>query len=194
MESQLFVQSRNKVRYDGVDSLKFILSVIIVYYHLFYANIKPYIGETELFRVLAPAAKYSGLAVECFLVIAGYFIYLTWRKGRTGFAAFVESRWIRLWPVVAFYVVLVGMQTKFRLEDVVLDLCFLRCTGISLAFRGIVWYIGPFFWASLLVFAVLRVMDRGKALLTIALTAYFCYAVNINVLSGGLGREVRLEF
>lgn len=74
-----------------------------------------------------------------------------------------------------------------------LDLSFLRCTGLSLAYKGIIWYIGPFFWASLLVYAVLKCLDRGKALLLIAILTYFCYAVNINIYNGGLGREVRLE-
>lgn len=181
-------------RNNAIDSVKFIFSVIIVYFHLFYSNLKPYIGNTETFQTLAKSTNASGLIVECFLIIAGFFIYLTWKKGKTSLTAFTASRWIRLWPVFAFYTIVFGLQTKLHLENAILDLCFLRCSGLSLAYKGIIWYIGPFFWASLFIYALLTNLQRGKALLTIAILAYFSYAVNINIFNGGLGRETCLVF
>lgn len=185
--------SPNK-RLSCIDSLRFILSVIIVYFHLLHSSMKPYIGNTEIFATLARKAGGAGLIVEVFLIIAGFFIYRVYRKQTTGLKDFAISRIVRLWPVMAFYTLVVGFLTRFHSEQIILDLCFLRCTGISLSYWGIIWYIGPFFWCSLLIFALLRSFKYRHALLTIAILTYFGYAANINTFNGGLSRGVEYGF
>ena len=46
---------------QALDSLKFIFSVIIVYYHLLHSNMEGCIGGTELYKVLSHACDGSGL-------------------------------------------------------------------------------------------------------------------------------------
>ena len=176
-------------RLHALDTVKFLFSIIIVFFHLFYSNMKPYIGETELFQLAAIAMRPSGAIVECFLIIAGYFIYTGFKKANKSFATYVSDRLIRLWPVFAFYCLCCVFLVNCNFQDLFLDLCFLRCTGISLEYRGIIWYIPPFFWCSLLIYAILKAFSRQKAILLLAVLMYICYAVNINHLNGSLGRE-----
>ena len=58
--------STRSERYAALDSLKFLFSVVIVFFHVLYSNIKPYIGNTELFRELAQNTQYCGLIVDAF--------------------------------------------------------------------------------------------------------------------------------
>lgn len=177
------------VRYNGLDSLKFIFSVIIVYFHLLYNNMQSCIGSTETFKELKAMTAGSGRVVECFLIIAGYFIYSAANKNKNTISSFIVSRIIRLWPVFAFYVLCTWLICGYSLENAILDLCFLRCTGVSLSFAGIIWYIPPFFWCSILLFGILRIFQKEKALIFIAILTYLSYCVNINHLNGDLGRE-----
>lgn len=175
----------------SIESIKFLFSIVIVYFHLFYSNIKPYIGTTPLFQELAKATSQSGLIVECFLIIAGYFLYTgLQRKPDKGLSTYVSDRVLRLWPVFAFYVACSCFLSRYSLENIILDLCFLRCTGLSLEFKGIIWYIPPFFWCSLLMFAILKNFSKAKALLLISILTYLAYVTNLNHLNGGLGRHV----
>lgn len=174
----------------AVDSLKFIFSVIIVYYHLLHSNMKGCIGGTALYKELSAACDGSGLIVECFLIIAGYFIYKTYVAGRQNFVQFTISRLVRLWPVFAFYVLCTWVLSGYKLESAILDLSFLRCTGISLEYKGIIWYIPPFFWCSILLYAILRLFQKEKALFIIAILTYLAYCFNLNTLKGGVGRHV----
>lgn len=174
----------------ALDSLKFIFSVIIVYYHLLHSNMKGCIGNTETYKTLSVACNGSGLIVECFLVMAGFFIYRTFISGRQDLAKFTISRIVRLWPVFAFYVLCTWALQSYSLENIILDLSFLRCTGISLEYKGIIWYIPPFFWCSILLYAILRLFQKEKALFIIAILTYLAYCFNLNTLKGGVGRHV----
>ena len=176
--------------YPAIDSLKFIFSVIIVYFHLLHSNMKGTIGTTNVYAMLSKACDGSGLIVECFLIIAGFFIYRTFLAGRQTLAGFSVSRVVRLWPVFAFYVLCAWALTSYTLENTILDLSFMRCTGISLEYKGIIWYIPPFFWCSILLYAILRVLEKEKALLVVALLTYAAYCLNLNNLTGGVGRRV----
>lgn len=174
----------------AIDSLKFIFSVIIVYYHLLHANMKGCIGGTELYKELSAACDGSALIVECFLIISGYFIYKAYVAGRQDLVQFTLSRLVRLWPVFAFYVLCTCVLSGYKLESAILDLSFLRCTGISQEYKGIIWYIPPFFWCSVLLYATLRLFQKEKALFIIAILTYLAYCFNLNNLKGGVGRHV----
>lgn len=176
--------------YPAIDSLKFIFSVIIVYFHLLHSNMKGTIGTTDVYTMLSKACDGSALIVECFLIIAGFFVYRTFLAGRQTLAGFSVSRVVRLWPVFAFYVLCAWALTSYTLENSILDLSFMRCTGISLEYKGIIWYIPPFFWCSILLFAIMRVLGKERALLVVALLTYVAYCLNLNNLKGGVGRHV----
>lgn len=61
---------------------------------------------------------------------------------------------------------------------------------IKLYYIGIIWYIGPFFWISLFIIALIRTFNTQKLSLLLAIFIYFGYTINIQNSGGGLGRAV----
>lgn len=75
-------------------------------------------------------------------------------------------------------------------ENAFFYLTFLHATGLSLNYVGIIWYIGPFFWISLFIIALIRTFNTQKLSLLLAIFIYFGYTINIQYSGGGLGRAV----
>ena len=176
-------------RFSNLDSLKFIFSVVIIYFHLV-RSIPKWVGNSDFFSQLAQDCKGCHLIVECFLIIAGAFIYSGYKRHQKSFIDFSISRIVRLWPVMFVYVVSIGLLRNVRLESLLADLFFLRCTGLSLENKEIVWYISPFFWGSLFIFAALQAFKQKISLLLFAVIAWIAYSININYLGGNVGREI----
>lgn len=128
-----------------VDALRFILAAMIVLYHILHSAIIPYTGTAvDTYNHYAQRMNSASLIVQCFLVMGGYYLYGTLKKNPT-FWDFLAGRFVRLWPVLAFSVLLLVLMGYESLEDAFLDVFMLRATGLSLSWRGIIWYIGPFF-------------------------------------------------
>ena len=177
-------------RNKSLDSLKFLFSIAIVYYHILHSNMERVIGTTGAYQTLSEACGSGHLIVECFLIIAGFFLYSTYRKGISNIPDFAVSRLVRLWPAFIFQIAIILILSGYKFEALILDVCLLRCTGISLAHQGICWYIPPFFWCSVFLFSILQILRKESALLLIAVLTYLAYCVNLNSTNGDLGRHV----
>ena len=183
-------------KHYNIEFLRFVFSVLIVYFHILNSNIIPYVGENGVYLNLQQMCKFSSAVVECFLVMSGYFIFTSCRKSPVkSVICYALGRFFRLWPVFAFYTVFTMLLLGAPLtEDTLLDLAFLRCTGISLAYKGIIWYVAPFFWCSLLIYAILTLCKKPTAGIILTLVCYFSYVINLNYRNGSLGREVIWNF
>lgn len=174
---------------NSIEFLRFIFCVIIVYYHILHENIMDYIGANSTYMVLQGKCGWAGYIVECFLVIGGLYLYVAEQKKKERpFIERILDKFVRLWPVFAFYVLICVIFYKMKIEEAVFEVCFLHCTGISLNFKGIIWYIAPYFWASLLIMLVLRSFNEKHSTLILGLTCYAGYLININYCHGGFGR------
>ncbi|MGN1105560.1 MAG: acyltransferase [Huintestinicola sp.] len=184
-------------KYNNIETFRFLFSILIVLMHILNRNIIPYTGGREAYITMQGMCIESRFLVECFLIIAGYFLYTSFQKRKSScelsFIEFAFDKVARLWPVLAVSVVSTVIFEGPSAQRILMDLSFLRCTGISEEIKGIIWYVGPFFWGSLLVFQILKCFDKSKAGLILAVLAYFGYAVNINA-GGGLGRKIVLSF
>lgn len=179
----------------SVDGLRFLLSVAIVYYHILHSSIISYTGEQQLYIHLQELSNEAYLIVECFLILGGYFLYHSYRKNpKRPWGEFAVGRVARLWPVLLCCTVVTVLFFGENIYLAVIDLCFLRCTGLSLTNVGIIWYIGPFFWCSLLLYALITQMRPERHGLMLSVITYIGYAVNINCFNGGLGRSVEYGF
>ena len=183
-----------KPRLDAVDSVRFILSVIIVYFHLLFSNMEAYIGNTDIWVPLRESTRMAWVIVECFLVMGGYFIYVSWSRHKVGVFSFLISRVARLWPVFVFYLIAVGLLHRFRYESILLDAFFLRNVSVTSLYGGIVWYIGPFFWGSILLYTILQTFKRRTALLIAAGLIYLFFALRINIHIDELEPTTRVFF
>lgn len=179
----------------SIDFLRFVFSALIVYYHILHANIISYTAGQKLYTALQSASSKAGLIVECFLIIGGYFLYRSVKAtANRPFRSFFSDRFFRLWPVFALYVVISFFFLGLSLEDAIYELSFLHCTGISLAYKGIIWYIAPFFVGSIFIAALIRNMKKRPAAILLAVIAFLGYSLNLNYSGGGLGREVAYSF
>lgn len=178
-----------------IEGIRFIFALIIVYYHITHSNIIPYAGENSVYSDFASVSGWAGAAVEGFLIISGYFLYHSYVRNREKlFVEFMVEKIVRLWPVFAVYTFLAVIFLGEGLQDCILDLAFLRCTGISLNYTGIIWYVAPFFWSTLFLYAILKCFGKGMSTFILALITYLGYVINLNNSNGGLGRKIVYSF
>jgi len=183
-------------KYYNIDFFRFAFAVIIVYYHILHPNIISSVGEMYLepYNKLREYCNDASLLVEGFLVISGFFLYKSIKKHiDKDFIELLLDKIVRLWPVFFVYTAISVVVYKTPLETALLDLFFLRATGLSMSNTGIIWYIGPFFWSTILIMAILTVCEKS-GLLIISVLSYFGYAINLNTYNGGLGRDIRYGF
>lgn len=172
-----------------VEALRFILASVIVLYHILHSAIIPYTGEaSDTYNRYAQLTDSASLLVQCFLVMGGYYLYGTLKK-KPAFWSFLTGRFIRLWPVLAFSVLILVLTGYESFEDAFLDMFMLRATGLSLSWRGIIWYIGPFFWCSVLIGGLFSCMSHSKATVLVCTLSWIGYGISVNYLHGGLGRD-----
>lgn len=172
-----------------IELLRFIFSVIIVYYHILHANIMNNVGTAaEQYKALNTSCDYAWMIVECFFILAGFFLYFSfWRNPEQSFGSFVQKKIARLWPVLAFSVILGIIFFKQKIGVQIFNLFFLWNVGIGKAYGGINWYISPYFWTMLFYFGLLKCVKQKKSQnLIIAILVYFSYVITNQ---NGFGRE-----
>lgn len=179
-----------KSRLHNVEFLRFAFAVGLVYYHLLRANLVNAAPDPSVYSRLVSGCGWACLLVECFCVLSGWFLPDSVRRSaHQPFITVFLGRFFRLWPVFAAAILLWAVFFKLPLESAVLHLLFLHGTGLSAGWKGILWFIPSFFWASVFLHAVLRCLSRPKAVLVLAVIAFGGYAVNLGATHGGLGRE-----
>lgn len=184
-------KATTNIELKSINTLRFLFSIIIVYYHLFFVQLRPFLHKSELFKTLTINTVSAELAVECFLIIAGYFLYQTFQNSpHTTISNFLFKRFFRLYPVFFFCTVINFLQKPTSLDEFILTLSFLHSTGISLNYFGALWFVGPFFWCSIFLFALLKSFDKNKSLITISFLCYFSYCLNLNNTNGWLSRPI----
>lgn len=178
-------------KYYNIEFVRFIFSLLIVYYHILHSNIMNYTNGNSIYQILADYSCYAGFIVECFLILGGYFLFNTFvKKPDLDWKHFAFNKIARLWPVLAFSIIIGIIFFHSKIYPSIFNILFLQCIGISLEYKGITWYVSPFFWGTLFYFALLKSIRFNLANLLIAIITYFSYVININYCDGGFGRGV----
>ena len=185
-----------KQKYD-IEALWFLFTAILVYYHILHENIFTYItvDESSIYYTLQSLSNQAGLLIDCLLVMSGYSLYQGYLRSpdrTTG--EFAAWQFVKLWPVLAVYVVLKMVGGTETAGDAVFDLLLLRSTGLSGLNGDIIWFIAPLFWCSILLYFLVKTLDEEKRILAIAVPVWLCYTVNVNNLNGALGRSIAYGF
>lgn len=180
---------QNKLK--NVESIRFILSLGIVYYHILHSNIFKYTNNPS-YESLADSSVDLRYIVEMFFIIAGFFLFQSFNSKKQSMAQFTINKISRLFPVLAFSIFIGFVACVFNLTDTspyswFLNLFFLQNTGLSLDFKGINWFVSPYFWAMILYFYILKNTKHSN--LIIALIVYFSAMGIINCFGGEFTRE-----
>jgi Acyltransferase family. len=78
------MKTKKRLNYS-IEFLRFLFAVMIVYYHILYANIMDMVPAESLYWLLKDKAQNAGYIVECFFLLSGYFLYVTWKSFDCGF-------------------------------------------------------------------------------------------------------------
>jgi peptidoglycan/LPS O-acetylase OafA/YrhL len=139
-----------------------------------------------------------GFVVNFFFMIGGYFLFFQTLKKDLTIRDFIVKKYIRLLPVIVFSMLMILIYRKFGLvsqkfnfRDSFLSLFFIRTMGLYNDAKNFdlfytnahLWYIGPFFWTSLLYFSISKSFDRNKTNLLIAIITYVSFLIRLNGVS-----------
>ncbi|MCF0120326.1 MAG: acyltransferase [Oscillospiraceae bacterium] len=172
----------------AVDALRFIFSLEIIYFHILRDAIMSSVGDNAAYSVLAKLCKNGGI-VECFFIISGYFLYLTYAKKNCSILKFSVSRVFRLAPVLWFYLIIYEVIGRGNYGVALIDSVFLGCVGFRGGNPEVVWFVSPLFWGSILYYALFKTLGKKKSCILIAVITYFGYLVNLTARDYGFGRE-----
>lgn len=174
---------RKNKKFYNVDFIRFIFSVFIVYYHILHNNIFSATGtESEFLTELANECSYASFIVECFFIIAGYFLFKSYNKNPgLSVKEFAYNKFARLWPVL-FVSIAIGVIFFGNKEmPAFFNVLFLQCIGVTKDYAGITWYVSPFFWTILFYFVLMKcIKDKKKCNILIGVISFFSYTFLVN--------------
>ena len=130
--------------------IRFICSALMVYYHLT-PILSSKFPNVELYAILSAGNRWNGrVGVICFFILSGMFFQLGHEWERLSFKEFAIKKFFRLWPVMAFSI-LVNFHTKAD----ALNLFFISSglgavTGASS--NPASWFACVLFWLFLICF------------------------------------------
>ncbi len=188
------VKDSRAERFKNVDILRFIFAVIIVYFHLVRNDIFNNVSELCT-NFIYPSTVDNCYVLGIFMIMAGFFLFKEFNeKPERSWTDFALNKISRLWPVLAFSVLAalilhIFYATQFSFGSEVFSLLFLKCTGVTLDYTGINWFISPYFWVMLFYFYVLKHFKFDKANFIIALVIYFSTVASVNYFHGRFDRE-----
>lgn len=182
----------------SINSLRFILALIIVYCHYFSYELQKtnLFTDVEMVNRIHPKVSNAFLVVEMFFIISGFFLYKTY-KNHKDFIAFVKSKITRLWPglfISTISLILLGwtspiFQTNKYSE--LLNLLFCQANGLSLDWHFVNWYISSLFWCSIFYFYIIKNFDKKISNIIIALFTFGSYVILVQ--KGLFGARIDLH-
>lgn len=174
-------------RLNNINLLRFLFCMYVVYFHILHANIIPYAKDVPLYSHLADilAVKDAFVVVEFFFIIGGFFLYRTACRNIGGQSIFMlgMQKYFRLLPPLLPTIFGLVVYNHFSVESMLTalsDLLLMRCVGVSTDYRGILWYVSPFFYSSILYCFIFASLKRRPAALITGLITALCYTFLFN--------------
>ena len=166
-------------RYLNLDFIRFFSAIIIIVFHLLHYNL-PDVFKNAL-TISIESTNKTYIFVEIFLMIAGFFLYKSSKK--TSIGKYCISRFLRIYPTFLFYnLVIITLNTYF-LRHFFDNILLLSCTPLSSFCTGIIWFVVPFFWASILLFCIIKIFPKINTYIILTILI-LCYSIMIHYSSG----------
>lgn len=161
---------------NSIELLRIIGVILILVFHAFYIIDK---SRTVYFY-----CRNCWVFVECFFIIAGFFLPNILIK-RTNFKDFAVTRIIRLFPVVFFVTVFANIfHFHKHFYKILPDFLLLSNIGLKssqVALLGLCWFLFVLFWCSCFYYCLLNIIkDKLKFNFTVALIIYFSLVIFTN--------------
>ena len=185
------VECGQNIRNYAIDFIRFAFAVAIVYFHILHSSIMPYVKGVEQYQKLRDFSDCAATIVECFFILSGFFLSKTFHRHRdNSMCEFAWHKFVRLWPVLAFYFTLMVVFFNGRVYQAIYNVCFLQCIGLTADMRGITWYISPLFWATLFYFGLMKcISDTTRRNFIVGIIVYLGYLANMTAANGVFSRN-----
>ena len=191
IKQNIYNQNFKLPKFKNIEFLRFVFVSILVYFHLVQVFISRNITSYLPLEFLSRSAY---ILVEFFFILAGFFLYFDIQKYKD-ISSYVKKRFLRLWFVPAFVVLLSIISAPFMKYIIVnyvnslLNILFLNNIGLTNSVSNYVhtWYICVLFWVSLLYFCLFKLFDYKRVLFFVAIMVYLSYVAIFQALKGSFG-------
>lgn len=186
----------NKERFLNVDFLRFISAIMVFGIHIVYARL----GKlSPSFEVYKENTINGFIAVSFFFIMAGFFLAYTFKQ-KTSVMDFIKNKIARLWPLIAFVVLLDFIGScfhliKFKFYDNIFALLFLSNSGITFTEpRAEVWFLSVLFLVSVFYFYIFKYFNKTVYNFFIPVTVLLCSTFMVHATHGRCGGHLEVYY
>lgn len=156
----------------NIEVFRFIFALIICYHHMIINWANMY-SENSYIRYLREGS-YGGYCVDCFFVIAGFFLFFSITKF-DDIWDFTIHKIKRLWPLLAFSTLTSFVLVKnAHVSQLIINLLFLQSTTISV-YKGLntaAWFVSALFLVSLFYMGIVKIFQKKYCNYVISLIVF----------------------
>lgn len=179
----------------NIEFLRFLFIILIVFGHTIHYSVY----KERLFIDFAPYLKYEKcvvdtfLCVEYFFIIAGFFLFSHLKNKQDNTMEFAINKFIRLWPLLAFSIVLFGVLSLFHICEFytygnVLNLFFLFTvlpSGYPVN-NPSSWFVCALFWCSIFLHNAYRITKPKVFNFTLGLFVFYAFTALLTWRNGDI--------
>lgn len=173
---------------QNIEFLRLIAIAAIILLHLTHTGpwLNDFFNGSPFYKKLQYVTRNGQKGVDFFFMLSGLFFYLGVVSTNIAvkWGDFLKKKIIRLWPVMAFGVLLAGVFAlfgllKFRYWDNIYCLLFLNGTALHrvTANIGVSWYCSAMLMHFILFLYLFKNFSAKTAWLIVAVGIYICYGI-----------------
>lgn len=190
----------NKEKIKNIEFLRFLLSIILVLFHMKGFLFYPFRSIPE-YQYMDIAVKNGEQVVDFFFIISGFFLIYSLKD--ISLISFIKNKLYRLMPTMLFVCFLYWLMslagyTEFNFyETFISDILMFNSTGLTISKGSMaaVWFIAILFWVSIFYFYFIKNFNQKIFLLITSLIVWFCYIMIIQSGNGSLnGNSIKIVY
>ena len=178
-------------KFKNIELLRFLFTIAIVYFHI--VKLRTLYLNFDIYENLRKLAINADLSVDCFFIMAGFFLFYTFDINKYSVINFIKKRIIRLVPVIIFATLCVWLLSLINFVEYttyynLFTLGLINCIGITLKKGNNLqtWFVSVLFWVSLLYTYFFKCFSKEKINLIIASLIIFSYSFLLHAYNGSI--------
>ena len=177
----------------NIEFLRFLFAIMIVFGHIIHICVyySRLYSDYTLYRKYAEPVVDAFLCVEYFFIMAGFFLFFHLENKNDSTMKFSIGKFIRLWPLLAFYVILYWILSLFHIVDFdsygnFVNLFFLYSIlpSVYSVNNAISWFICSYFWCIIILHYSYRVLTQKIFNLGLVLVVLYSFTLILNWKTG----------
>lgn len=186
-------------RIKNIEFLRIVGCFAIVCLHLYRENLIMLFPDVSIYLKLGDIIRNGQKAVDLFFILSGIFFayflnikYSLWN--------FLKKKFIRLYPVAIFIVLIAFLISRFGVIDfslysnllILLNVCGTPMwENIDNLYMGVFWYVSAMLWVLGIYYYLIRNFDKKKVNFVIFLIIFFSYSFMISAKGGKINNPAK---